>query len=350
MTKAELITELEGACKRRHMSRNTFASYRGWLCRFIDWAKNNPQDTDETRASEYLGFIAENSSEATQNQALNAIVFMHKHALRRPLGELPTWTKAKRPKRLPSWVTAREAFAMFEHMRGESLEMGQMMFGAGLRLTECLRLRVKDVDFDNATVTIRGGKGDKDRTTLLPHALIDSLRARTKENRYLFEQDQKNQTPGVMLPEPVGRKYQNAGKQWEWFWLWPGKNISRDPETGIKRRHHIHKDTFAKSVRRAKERAQITKRVTAHSFRHGFATALILAGTPINEVQELLGHTSIQTTEVYLHCLPRLSSRVQSPLDVQPDIVPFTPAHKPTNTESQTSSNPPLSASSSPAP
>jgi len=258
--------------------------------------------------------MAHNRSPVTQRQALNALVALYK-SLDKPLGVLPEWVKPPEKKRVPSWVTRDEAIKIIELLPQPWNEVASLLYGSGLRISEALQLRSKDLDSTSGTVTVRDGKGGKDRITLLPQSIVPILTARYRVNRAIYDEDRSNRRPGVELPASVARKSPKAGTEWPWFWVFPAPGESTDPESSIVRRHHRHEDGFAKALKIAVTRAKLNKRVTAHSFRHGFATSYLSAGGTIQELMELLGHTNITTTEIYLHCLPQLASRVTSPLD-----------------------------------
>ena len=274
----------------------------------------------EARVTAYLSMLAPTVAAATQTQALCALVLFHREVLGRPLGQLPEWVSASRPKRLPEWVTPAEACALFDRMKGLARMMAELQFGAGLRLREVVGLRVKDLRMEEGTIMVRGGKGDKDRVTLLPATLVAPLRDMLARSRQLWEDDRRDGVPGVYLPGDVGRKYPTYATRWEWHWVFPSGKLSIDKPSGITRRHHAHPDLLNKAVTVACEKARLGRRVTSHAFRHGFATALLQSGRPIQEVSQLLGHASIETTQIYLHCLPRLEERLTSPLDVARNI------------------------------
>ena len=196
-----------------------------------------------------------------------------------------------------------------------------LMFGAGPRLNEGLKLRVRDIDFEAGLIVIRGGKGDKDRVTCLPRALAPLLRERLVRLRDLWEMDRANGVPGVWLPEGVARKFPRYGEEWPWQFVFPGRQLSRDPESGIIRRHHLHEDTLSKALKRAAVKARLCKRITVHTLRHSFATAFLEAGGSVHKLQELLGHSNLETTEIYTHCVKAFAAHVTSPLDVMPGNV-----------------------------
>lgn len=330
----EWIEKLVATMRRDRYARSTVSSYVSWIRQFFAWVaaenqagrKYEGQDGGinlEARATGFLSMIAPRVGAATQTQCLCALVYFHREVVGQALGDLPAWVSAKRPKRLPEWVTASEAVALFERMQGVPKLMAQMQFGSGLRLREVVSLRIKDLRLENGTVMVRGGKGDKDRMTILPMALVGPLREMVAQSRMLWEDDRAGNRPGVYLPEGVARKYPNYGTKWEWHWVFPSRRLATDPETGIVRRHHVHPDVLNKAVAVACEKAKLGRRVTSHAFRHGFATALLESGRTIDEVRELMGHASIETTQVYLHCLPRLEERLMSPLDRAQNIAPI---------------------------
>jgi integrase len=277
----------------------------------------------EERISGFLGDIAGRSAESTQNQALCALIYLHK-AIGRPVGKLPDWTRAQRPRRLPEWVSDAEARAVLSQLRDEAFLGCALMYGSGLRVNECARLRWRDVDLAQTALLVRGGKGDKDRVTCLPAAVLEEITTQKARAEGLWKEDRSRGLPGVQVPDSVGRKQPHAGETFGMFWVFPAAGLSRDPRSGLRRRHHLHADTFAKALSVAARRAGVQRRVTPHALRHSFATAYLLNGGAIHELQELLGHANIATTSIYLHCLPTLGARARSPLDAQPgNIVPW---------------------------
>jgi integron integrase len=297
----------------RHLMRRTRECYLGHASRFAKF-KMDGSPTGPEKVVAYLSWMAHNRSPVTQRQALNALVALYK-ALDKPLGQLPEWIKPPEKKRVPSWVTRDEAIRIIELLPQPWNEVASLLYGSGLRISEALQLRSKDLDSTSGTVTVRDGKGGKDRVTLLPQSIIPILTARYRVNRAIYDEDRSNRRPGVEVPASVARKSPKAGTEWPWFWVFPAPGESTDPDSHIVRRHHRHEDGFAKALKLAVTRAKLNKRVTAHSFRHGFATSYLSAGGTIQELMELMGHTNIATTEIYLHCLPQLASRVSSPLD-----------------------------------
>lgn len=334
MTRTELIEQLRHVMRRDRYSQKSLESYEGRMLQYFAWvsselkAGRNYQTDDgsvdtDARVTAYLSNLAPRVAASTQTQALCALVLFHREVLGKPLGTLPAWVSAKRPKRLPEWVTASEALALFERMSGVARLLGELQFGAGLRLKEAVSLRIKDLRLEEGTIVVRGGKGDKDRVTIMPMSLVAPLRESIQRSRLLWEDDRRNNLPGVYLPDDVSRKGPNLGTRWEWHWVFPSNKLSEDTASGIIRRHHVHPDMLNKAVTVACRKARLGRRVTSHAFRHGFATALLAGGRTIHEVCEIMGHASIETTQVYLHCLPRLEERLVSPLDAAANIVPI---------------------------
>lgn len=304
---------------RARLARTTREQYKAWAIRFADFGAVG--ETAEERVADFLSSLSRHSV-STQRQALNALagkggLFA---LLGKPLGRLPDWVNARQTRRMPVWVTARETEEIMKYMAEPWSTMVGLLFGSGLRIHECMSLRWRDLDFERMTVTIRGGKGDKDRVTVLSAKVVDALRARYDRCRALYMEDRANGRPGVALPDAVARKYPNHGNDWGFFWVFPAAGESRDPESGIIRRHHVHEKSFSRPLRDAVRRAGIPKRVTAHAFRHGFATSYLLAGGNLRELQRVMGHANMETTEIYLHCLPSDADRIGSPWDVAGNV------------------------------
>jgi integron integrase len=324
---SEFIEKVDHAMRREHKARKTRESYLGWVNRYAAWLKREKGlygETAEVKVSSYLGWLATREvgcSPRTQDQALNALVFAYKKGLGQPLVDMPAWVRPPDRERMPVWLSRGEFDALCRHLTGDCLELAQIMFGAGLRLNEALKLRVRDLHFEAGLIMVRGGKGDKDRTTCLPRTLSGVLQERLQRLYDLWEQDRAGGVPGVWLPDGVGLKFPNYGKDWPWQWVFPGRALSRDPESGIVRRHHVHEDTLAKSLKKAAVRARLTKRITVHTLRHSFATAFLEGGGCIHKLQKLLGHTSLETTQIYAHCVARFAADVVSPLDAMPSNV-----------------------------
>ncbi len=254
-------------------------------------------------------------SASTQNQALNAILFLYREVLHRDLDWLDGIVRAKRPIRLPVVLTREEVQAVLDHMRGVPLLMASLLYGAGLRLLECARLRVKDIDLARGDITVRDGKGQKDRVTLLPGRLRGRLAGHLARVRIQHERDIRRGRGAVALPGALCRKYQGASREWGWQWVFPATRFYRDSETGEPRRHHLHESVLQRAVKDAVRMSGIAKPATCHTLRHSFATHLLEKGYDIRTIQELLGHSDVSTTMIYTHVLNRGGRGVRSPLD-----------------------------------
>jgi integron integrase len=252
---------------------------------------------------------------ATQRQALNAVVFLVREALGRPLADFGDFTKARPVERVPVVLSRGECQQLMAALEATPRLMAELMYGSGARLMELLRLRVKDVDVERRQLVIRAGKGGKDRVTVLPDVLVERLLAHRERLKKLHAEDRQAEVPGVWLPEGLDRKYPQAGKAWEWQWFFPSRERTKDPRTGLLRRHHVLDATFQHAIRQAAVRAGLAKRVTPHVLRHSFATHLLESGTDIRTLQDLLGHKDVKTTQIYTHVMQRPGLGVRSPLD-----------------------------------
>ncbi|HKA39728.1 MAG TPA: integron integrase [Burkholderiales bacterium] len=313
-----LMERVRGAIRARHFSRRTEASYVYWIKSYIYFHdKKHPQDMGAPEVTAFLTALAveRKVAAATQNQALAALLFLYKQVLGRDLPWLDEMVRAKRPVRLPVVLTVDEARRLLSQMSGSLWIIASLLYGAGLRLQECLMLRVKDIDFAYRQVFVRAGKGGKDRGTVLPEGLIQSIQVHLGRVRLLHRRDLAEGYGEVWLPDAIGRKYPRAGKEWGWQFVFPSQNRSADPESGVIRRHHIYPDTVSRAVRRAARGAGIVKLVGCHTLRHSFATHLLEGGYDIRTVQELLGHSSVQTTMIYTHVMNRGGRGVRSPFD-----------------------------------
>jgi len=254
-------------------------------------------------------------SATTQRVAFNALLFLFRHVLAKEISGLEGAVRARIPRRLPVVLSSQEVLQIFDQMEGTARLMAGIIYGGGLRLQECLQLRVKDVDFERGCLTIRSGKGDKDRQTLLPESLKDDLQRHLLKVREIYEEDRRKEGEGVWLPNALERKYPNAGKQWAWFWVFPSRKLSIDPVSKIIRRHYLFPTVLEKAFRQAVQRADIAKRATIHTLRHSFATHLLEDGCDIRTVQELLGHSNVETTMIYTHVAKKNVLGVRSPMD-----------------------------------
>lgn len=309
------------AVRVKHEAYKTGQTY-AWAVvhyfRFLKSRRDLVAASSEAKLKAYLDHIAPHCAAKTQNQRLCAIKRYYEQVLQKPLGDLGQWAYAKRPVRAPVWLNQTETRRLLAVIPGTHHLMAEVCYGSGLRLMELIRLRIQHVDLEKRTLFILGGKGDKDRVVPLPAAVIPALAAHIQRVRSLWEGDQANGHPPVALPNGLERKYPRAGSEWAWFWLWPGRNLSRDPESGIIRRHHTHENGFQKVIKAAAVRAGIGKRVKVHTLRHSFATHLLERGVALTTIQRLLGHAHLETTAIYLHCLPHLITGTTSPLDTLP--------------------------------
>jgi integron integrase len=318
----KLLDQLGEAIRLKHYSIRTEEAYVSWARRYILFHnKRHPKDMGSQEIEAFLTHLAVDQKVAasTQNQALNALLFLYRHVLRQDL-DLPIEAiRAKRPKRLPTVMTREEVQRVLAALSGTHQLISKVLYGSGLRLVECLRLRVKDVDFAQHQIIVRDGKGMVDRITILPDSLINPLQEHLSRVQMLHQQDLADGYGAVYLPFALERKYPNANREWGWQYVFPAKRRSKDPRTGVTRRHHIHESTLQKAVRKAARLAGITKPINCHTFRHSFATHLLESGYDIRTVQELLGHKDVRTTMIYTHVLNRGAMAVRSPLDSQPE-------------------------------
>lgn len=271
----------------------------------------------ETEIGGFLSSLATDShvSASTQNQALNALLFLYREVLRKDIGYVNGVVRAKRPHRLPVVLTRQEVRAILASLDGSDWIMAMLLYGAGLRLMECLRLRVKDIDFTSNQIVVRAGKGDKDRHTMLPAAVKEPLAKHLDVVRRQHQRDLERGMGRVALPNALERKYLNAGKEWGWQWVFPATSHFTDKVTGERRRHHLHESVLQKAVKEAVQKAGVSKPASPHTFRHSFATHLLEDGYDIRTVQELLGHKDVSTTMIYTHVLNRGGKGVFSPAD-----------------------------------
>lgn len=314
---ADWERDLIGAIRRKGFLWRTEQTYRAWAARFAEFlAPRSPYAARGEEVAAFLSALAveQRAAPSTQKQALNALVFLMQEGLRIDLGEMD-FRRARARERIPTVLSKAEVRQVLDRLpRGYRL-MAEVMYGGGLRLMELLRLRVHHLDLARAQIKVHGGKGDKDRITVLPDVLQEKLQAHLERLKEIYAEDRAAGAPGVWLPEGLARKYAKAGETWEWQWLWPSREFLREPETGLRRRHHILDGTFQNAVRKAGQEAGLTKRVTPHVLRHSFATHLLESGTDIRTVQELLGHESVETTQIYTHVMQKPGLGVRSPLD-----------------------------------
>jgi len=315
--KPKLLDRVRNSLRQRNYSYRTEQAYVGWIKRFILFHnKRHPNEMGAKEIEEYLTYLAVDKrvAPATQGQALNSILYLYKHILKRDVGAI----QALRPrgsKHLPTVLTPEEASKILTLLDGQTQLMAKLLYGSGLRVSEVLRLRVKDVEFGQSQILVRDSKGNKDRVTMLPQSLQEPLKEHISKMKILYEADQKNNVNGVELPYALEKKYPNAGKEWAWQWVFPSGNLSKDPRTGIIRRHHRYGSSLRKRIKAAAKKAGVQKPVTPHIFRHSFATHLLENNYDIRTVQELLGHKSVKTTMIYTHVLNKGPAAVLNPLD-----------------------------------
>ncbi len=306
---------------------NTERSYVGHIRSFLWFCAYCPQvktAAPEELARLYVESKARDWAVATVDQFRNALVFYYRWVIEKPLGDLGQWAEAKRPKRLPVWLPHDDMLKLIGCMKGQTRLMAEIGYGSGLRSHDIASLRWKDIDFTNRQIIIRSGKGQKDLATFLPESCIPALLEHRERMRALWEMDRRNGRAGVEVPSS---KF-NC-EDWQWFWVWAANGESRDPRSKIIRRHHVHRSTLGKAIAEAVKIWGGNQRVTVHSLRHSFATEMLMSGMPIHELKELLGHAHITTTEIYLHCLPRLTARRGSPMDKPAgNVVPFAAAQQ----------------------
>jgi len=317
---SKILDNMRDVMRRRHYSIRTERSYCEWVKRFalhFNMKSRDDLSEGEKKIETYLTFLARdrNVAPSTQNQALNALVFLYKHVLKQPLNEKINAERAAKKVKIPVVLTRDETKRIIGAMTGIHQLVVKLLYGSGLRIIECLRLRVHDIDFDMKALTVRSGKGDKDRVTTFPPSLQSPLEAHLVHVRIVHEGDLANGYGEVYLPHALARKYTNAARQWQWQYVFPAQSLSIDPRTGIFRRHHLDPSPINKAIANAVRTAGVQKRVSAHTFRHSFATDLLRRGTDIRTIQSLLGHKDVQTTMIYTHVLQQGGEGVISPLE-----------------------------------
>jgi integron integrase len=314
----KLLDHVRDCIRLHHYSIRTEKSYINWMKRYIFFHnKRHPKDMAAKEIAAFLTHLAvqKNVSASTQNQALNALVFLYKKVLQKEPGIFEDVVRAKRPVRLPTVLTRAEVKRLLQALSGTYKLMGLLLYGTGMRVMELLRLRVKDIDFGNLTITIRQGKGDKDRITMAPASTIESLKTHLERVKLLHESDLKIGLGRVYLPNALGTKYPNLDKSWGWQYVFPAKGFSVDPRSGRKARHHVHEIAIQRAIKQAAQLAGIHKHVGPHTLRHSFATHLLEKGWDIRKIQELLGHSDVSTTQIYTHVMNSPGIIIKSPLD-----------------------------------
>ena len=315
-----LLTQVRDAIRVRHYSRRTEEAYVQWIRRFIRYCRmRHPRELGAAEVSNFLSSLAVEGhvSASTQNQALAALLFLYRDVLRMPVGWLNTLVRAKRPARVPVVLTREEVRRVLARLKGRPTALiAGVLYGTGMRLLEALQLRVKDIDFGANQITVRGGKGDRDRRTMLPERLKGPLLQHLAEVRTQHERDLEQGAGWVELPGALGLKYPQAGREWGWQWVFPAGRGYVAPRTGQRRRHHLHESAMQRAFKEAVRAARIAKPASCHTLRHSFATHLLDSGYDIRTVQELLGHRNVETTMIYTHVLNRGGLGVKSPADL----------------------------------
>lgn len=313
-----LLDQVRDKIRVKHYSLRTEQTYSQWIRRFILFHhKRHPKDMGAAEVEAYLSYLAtdKNVAASTQSQALSALLFLYREVLGIELPWLENLTRAKRPKRLPVVLTVAEVKAVLARLEGRNALMAELLYGAGLRLMECLRLRVKDIDFAMGQITVRDGKGFKDRVTMLPESTVDRLQRYLAKVKAIHEGDLQAGFGEVSLPYALDRKYPDVGREWGWQYVFPSSQRSIDPYSGKERRHHLDEKVLQRAIKKAVAEAGLVKPASCHTLRHSFATHLLQAGHDIRTIQELMGHKDVETTMIYTHVLNRGGKGVASPLD-----------------------------------
>ena len=315
-----LMDQVRQVMRYHHYAYRTEKTYCDWILRYIKFhgGKTHPRDMAKSEIEAFLSHLAthENVAASTQRQALNAIVFLYRSVLDIHIDGLIEPVKAKRQSRPPVVMSKNEVQHVFAQMQGIHLLMARLLYGSGLRLMECIRLRIQDLDFERSILYVRSGKGGKDRVTVLPKSVQADLQVHVDRVKRLHDEDLLHGCGEVYLPGALERKYRNAAREFRWQYLFPSKKLSRDPRTDILRRHHVLESGLQKAVKTAVDRTGIMKRVGCHTFRHSFATHMLENGVNIRVLQELMGHADVKTTEIYTHVMNKDIEAVTSPLDI----------------------------------
>ncbi|PYS51103.1 MAG: integron integrase [Acidobacteria bacterium] len=315
---SKLLDHARDLMRTRHLSIRTEEAYLSWIKQYILFHnKQHPAKLAANDVRSFLSYLAveRHVSASTQNQALSAILFLYREVMVKEIDWITDVIRAQKPKRLPVVFTKQETKAVLLRLSGTTSLMASLLYGSGLRLMECIRLRVKDIDFDSRQITVRDGKGGKDRVTVLPDSLVDPLRNHLTRVKTLHERDIEEGFGTVYLPYALARKYPKAERDWIWQYVFPARRRSRDPRTGREQRHHIAETVLQRAVKAAIRQAGINKAGSCHTFRHSFATHLLEDGHDIRTIQALLGHKDVSTTMIYTHVLNRGGHGVRSPLD-----------------------------------
>ncbi|MFO7912744.1 MAG: integron integrase [Desulfotignum sp.] len=314
-----LLDQVRETLRYYHYAKSTEKTYCQWIIRYIHFfeKKVHPMDMGEKEIERFLSHLAthEKVAASTQRQALNALVFLYRDVLLKPLDNSIAPVRSKSKKRPPTVLTEKEVKRVLDHMSGTHMLMARLIYGSGIRLMECVRLRIQDVDFGQGQIYVRDGKGGKDRTTYLPKIVADDLRRHIERVKIIHQQDLDDGFGAVYLPHALAKKYKNAAKEIGWQYVFPSRSRSIDPRSKIERRHHVLESGLQKAVKTAVAKSGIDKRATVHTLRHSFATHMLEHGVNIRVLQELLGHADVKTTEIYTHVMRKDIHRLQNPLD-----------------------------------
>jgi integron integrase len=318
--KPKILEQIRSVMRLHHYSIHTERSYIDWVKRYIAFHQMKSREDlaeGERKIEEFLTHLAvdENVASATQNQAMNALVFLYKRVLQLPLNETINAVRADRKENMPVVLTREEVARVISLMEGVPQLIVKLLYGSGVRIMAAVRLRIQDVDFQMKQLTVRSGKGEKDRVTTFPASVIPLLQNHLVKVKVMHDQDIAQGYGEVYLPYALSRKYRKAGKEWGWQYMFPARDLSTDPLTGKVRRHHVDPSVINKAIKVATRRTGLTKQISAHTFRHSFATHLLQRGTDIRTVQALLGHKDVATTMIYTHILQQGGQGVASPLD-----------------------------------
>ncbi len=318
MAEKKILESVRESIRLKHYSIRTEEAYVNWIKRYILFHnKTHPAELSEIHIREFLSHLAikQKVSASTQNQAFNAIIYLYKNVLKIELDDIGVIERAKRNRKIPVVFSPAEAKSVLNNMNGVNKLMASLLYGTGMRLMECVRLRIKDIDFSNNRIIVRDGKGSKDRVTILPEKLIDILKVQIKRVKLLHQQDLLDGFGSVYLPDALSRKYPSAERSIGWQYLFPSSKLSKDPRSNKIQRHHVHESVLQKSVKNAIKKVKFQQPASCHTFRHSFATHLLENGYDIRTVQELLGHANVKTTMIYTHVLNKGGLAVKSPLD-----------------------------------
>jgi integron integrase len=318
MDKPRLLDQVRDALRVRHYSLRTEESYLQWIKRFILFhGKRHPTEMGEQEITAFLTFLAvdKHVSPSTQNQALSALLFLYKQVLEQELEWMDDIVRAKRSERIPEVLSPDQVRQLINHLAGTHQLIARLLYGTGMRLMEVVRLRVRDVDFHYRQITVRSGKGNKDRVTVLPASLFEAMKAHLTRVKALHVRDLAEGGGSVYLPYALAQKYPSADREWGWQYVFPAPTRSRDPRSGAVRRHHVYEQNLQRAIKQAVVRLGFPGKVSTHTLRHSFATHLLEAGSDIRTVQELLGHADVKTTMIYTHVLQRGGRGIMSPLD-----------------------------------